>query len=197
MNKVEEIQNYLKENLSAFRYQHSLKVASCARELAHIYNLDENEAYLAGLIHDIARELSDKENHYWLQKNNYSLNFYELSLAVIHSFIGSLMAKEMFNLNNNICNAIKYHTFGNKKMNKFAKIIFIADKIARENLNSCLKTIKDEVYLGYLDYALVLFLRYQKAILKSKGLKIHSDTTLLLKNLELNLKGEKNGINKS
>ncbi len=36
-------------------------------------------------------------------------------------------------------------------MNTFDKIIFIADKIGRKNLDSSMERIKELVYQGYLD----------------------------------------------
>lgn len=53
MYNIEKIKNDIKNNLSEFRYEHSLLVATCALSLARHYNLDEDKAYVAGLIHDI------------------------------------------------------------------------------------------------------------------------------------------------
>ena len=47
--------NWLKENLDEERYEHSVGVAECAMELAKRFDLDEEKAYLCGLIHDCAK----------------------------------------------------------------------------------------------------------------------------------------------
>ena len=62
MTNICEIKNYLKSTLSDFRYEHSLMVANEAKKLAMHYNLDLDKAYIAGLVHDIAKEFSDEEN---------------------------------------------------------------------------------------------------------------------------------------
>ena len=47
---IEYINNWLKANLNAERYEHSLGTADCARELAKKFGLNEEKAYFTGLI---------------------------------------------------------------------------------------------------------------------------------------------------
>ena len=69
---IKKIEKDLKTTLSPNRYKHSLLVAKKAKELAKIYHIDENKAYLTGLIHDIAKELSEEENKKWITIGNLS-----------------------------------------------------------------------------------------------------------------------------
>ena len=55
MKNNAEIKEWLKENLNEERYLHSLGTADCAKDLAKRYGLDEEKAYLTGLIHDCAK----------------------------------------------------------------------------------------------------------------------------------------------
>ena len=48
---------YLKEHLSKKRYTHSMNVANSAVELAKRYGADADKAYIAGLLHDVAKEI--------------------------------------------------------------------------------------------------------------------------------------------
>ena len=48
---------YLKEHLSKKRYNHSVNVAGAALELARRYGGDADKAYVAGLLHDCAKDL--------------------------------------------------------------------------------------------------------------------------------------------
>ena len=57
---LNEIKDWLKENLNDERYRHTLGVAYCAKELALKFGVNPNKAYLAGLLHDCAKCL-DKE----------------------------------------------------------------------------------------------------------------------------------------
>ena len=54
---IEKIKVELKEILSERRYNHSVSVMNKCIELAEIYNVDVDEAALAGLTHDIAKEI--------------------------------------------------------------------------------------------------------------------------------------------
>ena len=70
MYDIEKIKNDLKNNLSQFRFEHSLLVADEAKKLALHYNYDSEKAYVAGLVHDIAKEFDDFENDKWIKKYN-------------------------------------------------------------------------------------------------------------------------------
>ena len=59
MKTIDYIQKWLEENLSAKRYHHSLGAAQMAQALAKLFNQDEQKAYLAGLIHDCAKNFED------------------------------------------------------------------------------------------------------------------------------------------
>ena len=132
---IETIKAELKNSLSPKRYNHSILVAEEAKKLAKHYHINEEKAYLTGLIHDIAKELTEEENIYWIKKGKLSKDLENKeNINIKHADIGAVIAKEKYNLDDNICNAIKYHTIGNKNMDLLAKIIYIADKIGREKI---------------------------------------------------------------
>ena len=181
---IEQIKKDLKEMLSQFRYEHSQKVAEEAKKLAKHYHINEEEAYMAGLIHDIAKDLTDKESKQWIEKYNLPKELLEEKYKNIkHANIGATIAKEKYHLNNDICNAIKWHTIGNKNMDLLAKIIYIADKIGREKIPETLKPVKELAYQD-IDKALLYCLEKQKIRLEEKGIKMHDDTKELLKELQ-------------
>lgn len=131
--EIKTIKKNLKKELSPFRYDHSIRVAKEAKKLAKHYQINENKAYLTGLIHDMAKELTEEENIEWIKKGKQSNDLQKEECKNIkHADIGAVIAKEEYNLDDDICNAIKYHTIGNKDMDMLAKIIFIADKIGRK-----------------------------------------------------------------
>ena len=181
---INEIDTYLKENLSKKRYEHSLLVAKEAKSLAKIYHVDEEKAYLAGLMHDIAKELNEEENNYWIKKGNLADDLKNENYKKIrHADIGAIIAKEKYNLDNDICNAIKYHTIGNKNMDTLAKIIYIADKIGRKEIPKELIPIKDLVKKD-LNAALIYFIEKQNKNLISKNITPHKNTEELLQTLK-------------
>ena len=187
--KIDEIENYLKKHLSEFRYSHSLRVAEEAKKIAKIYCEDEEKAYLVGLVHDVAHELNDEENLFWIKKYDLPNEYLNESYKnILHSDIGALMAKEFFFFNDNMCQAIKYHTIGNVNMTTFDKIIFIADKIGRKNLDTSMENVKSLTYHGYLDQAIIMYFENLNYILNSKKTSMHPNSIKLIHHLQINIK---------
>lgn len=129
-SKVEIIKNDLEKMLSEYRYLHSLRVADVARSLACIYSYDMNKAYVAGLVHDIAKEFTLEENREAVKKYSLSNDLLDKEYAkMLHADIGACIARDKYSLDDDICHAIKSHTIGDIPMSLLDKIIFVADKI--------------------------------------------------------------------
>lgn len=184
---IEKAKMYLKENLTEKRYNHSLGAMKAAKELARVYGEDENEAEFAGLVHDIAKELSKDEIELALRKYEITPDEIEKEqISLLHSKLGSAIAKELFNVNERIQKAIEYHTTGNKNMDTFAKIVYLADKIEEtrdypevEELRKIAKEDLDRAILFVLDFTI------QKSV--KKGRLIHPDTVDLRNYLLINI----------
>ena len=186
MYTIEQIKQNLKKYLSEFRYEHSILVAEESKKMAKHYKQNEEKAYIAGLVHDIAKEFSDEENEKWIQKYNLTGDVYsEEYKNVIHSFIGAVVIGEWYGMDEEICNAVRNHTLGNISMTELDKIIFVADKIARKVSNPI---IEQEKRLAYQDInkALELCLKVQEQKLQEKGKKMHPISLELLRILENN-----------
>lgn len=125
-----EIKNWLKENLNAERYSHSLGTAECARELAQQYSLDEEKAYTAGLLHDCAKCFSNEQLLEIIHKNLQVEECEMLNYKTLHAPVSAYYAEKFFGVDDNeILSAIRWHTLGQLEMSDFEKIIFLADKI--------------------------------------------------------------------
>lgn len=185
---VKEIKNYLKKHLSDFRYSHSLRVAEEAASVAKIYNIDEEKAYLVGLVHDVAHEFTNDENLFWIKEYNLPCEYLDASYKnILHSDIGALVAKRLFSFDDDMCQAIKYHTIGNVDMNLFDKVIFIADKIGRENLDTFMEKVKELTYQGHIDQAIILYFEKLEDNLSAKKTPMHPDSLALIHLLEENI----------
>jgi len=113
------------------RYRHSIGVANTAACLAMRYGVSMEDAYIAGLLHDCAKCLSDEELLLRCRKYNIPITEYEQqSPYLLHGKLGAFYAKERYNIGDgDICSAIKYHTTGRGGMSPLEEIIFIADYI--------------------------------------------------------------------
>ena len=132
MKSIDYILQWLSENLSSKRYAHSLGCAQCAKKLAKIFNQDEKKAYIAGLIHDCAKNFEDKEL-LKLIKNEIKTGFDETELKnpkTFHAIAGAYIIQREFEIeDSDIISAVRNHTIGAVNMSVFEKIIFLADKI--------------------------------------------------------------------
>lgn len=125
-----EIKKWLKENLNEERYIHTLGTADCARELAKKFNLDDNKAYLAGLLHDCAKCFPKEKLLDIINKNLDVEESEMLNYKTLHAPVSAYIAQKEFKINDKeILSAIRWHTLGKLDMSDFEKIVFLADKI--------------------------------------------------------------------
>ncbi len=125
MQFFDEIREYAKSVLSERRFLHTLRVVEEAKELALIWGTDADKAHLAALIHDIAKEMPFEESKEILKKAGLENNF---SRPLIHGPVAEYMAREKFGINDeDILNAIRYHSTGRVGMSLLEKVIFVAD----------------------------------------------------------------------
>ncbi|SHE65727.1 bis(5'-nucleosyl)-tetraphosphatase (symmetrical) YqeK [Clostridium fallax] len=128
---LEEIDNYLKENLKENRYKHTLGVIETAKKLAIINNEDEKKAEIAALIHDCAKNFTIEKSLQILKEENIEVDeICKESPQLLHGIVGAIVGEKIFGIKDKgILNAVKYHTTGNINMTTLEKIIYIADYI--------------------------------------------------------------------
>lgn len=129
--KVEGYKEILKKRLSVKRYTHSVGVANTAARLAGMFNGDIERAYLAGLMHDYAREMTEEELLELAAKHNLSTDGVELmQTSLLHGPIGAwLLEQEGLITDPQVLDAIRWHTTGHPDMDQLARIIYISDYI--------------------------------------------------------------------
>ena len=121
----------LKSDIGTNRYNHSLRVMEVSKELAIKYGCSVEKAALAGLLHDCGKLQGDinllkMANDFDIILDSVMENNHEL----IHCVIGAELAKREYNVEDeDVLNAIRYHTTGRENMSLLEKIIYIADLI--------------------------------------------------------------------
>lgn len=127
----EQIKNYLKQNLRTKRYEHVLGVRDTAIKLAEHYKEDTEKARFAALIHDCAKNMSDDQIISIVKKHKIEIDdISKISPQLLHGTVAAIMAKEDMGIKDeDVLNAVTYHTTGRKNMSLLEKIIYIADYI--------------------------------------------------------------------
>ena len=194
---MEELETKINENiktrLSEHRYMHSIGVMEKAGELAEYYGLDINKARVIGLAHDIAKQMSKEETKEYVEEYGIELDEIEvLNTSLIHAKIGADICKREYDFDEQMVNAVKYHTTGNPKMDLMAKIIFMADKI-EENRHYIGIERRREITLKDIDMAIIETIDYTTQYCIEKNELIHPDS-INTRNYLLKIKKE-NKIN--
>jgi len=173
MDDVGFIKEKLKTRLTPRHFEHSLGTARTAADMAHAYGLDEEKAYLAGLLHDYAKSMSGAEQLAAAAKFGIEANPVEREAPyLLHSELGACMVKEELGIvDREILDAIAYHTIGSCSMTDFDKIIYIADMIEPGRAYPGLDRLRhmaleglDEVFREAYAHSLAHLIRARKLI---------------------------------
>lgn len=127
----EEDESDIINRIGLKRFNHCIRVADTAYELAEIHNVDKEKAYIAGLYHDCGkiRDLEVAKSEFkkaGLELNDDLIN----SPQIIHQYYGRYLAEKKYGIKDkDILNAICYHATGRENMTDIEKIVFLADYI--------------------------------------------------------------------
>ncbi len=171
---INKIKKDLKEKLSKNRYEHSLRVADYCKRLAVIYKVDENRAYLSGLVHDCAKNL---EEFYMLNKKLNSDIIFDTEERdnenLRHAPIGAVVCKDLYGIfDEEILSAVRYHTIAKENMTLLEKILFISDKIEPDRKYDTVDELRRLADFD-IDRAIVKFLNDSFEYLEKKSQKVH------------------------
>lgn len=182
----------LKNTLSGKRYNHSVNVCKEAVKLARLYGVDEEKAYTAGILHDCAKGYSIDKQIKLCEKYGITLGKNELECpSVIHAPLGAKIAEYEYGVNDNeILNAIKYHTIPSNNMSLLDKIISVADMTEPSRDFPGVEELRDISYTD-IDEAFKLSLKQTLLYNIKKESIIHPKTLEVWNNLLIREKGEK------
>lgn len=176
---VDEMRRELQRRLKKSRFAHSIGVANTAVKLAKKFGADESKAYIAGLLHDCAREFENEDLPAQAEKRGIKIGEIERAMPLLlHAYIGAKMIAEIYDVDDaEISQAIYRHTVGARNMTTLDKIIYFADMIEPnrnypgvDDLRQLAETSNnlDEVILTALDESIIF-------VVQKKSL-VHPDT---------------------
>lgn len=127
-----EHQLYFVPKLKAFyqakRFAHVYSTACLAFAIAETNGMNPSEAFLAAILHDIAKDMDEDEARELL--NEYDAIPTNIESYALHQFVGAILVRQEFNIQSEpILEAIRYHTTGKAQMGPLAQIVYSADKI--------------------------------------------------------------------
>jgi nicotinate-nucleotide adenylyltransferase len=178
---IARVETAARSMLNSARFIHSRGTALVAAGLALRFGLDPAAAYLAGIAHDIAKELSEEELMRLAKKDGGKLSRLEQEKpSMLHGRAAAYLVRERFGITDeSVIEAIRVHTSGSPGLGDLAKIIYIADKTepGRPRIPPELRAVEnyptlDAYFTGVLEATV--------AYLKSKKYKLSPGTKRLL-----------------
>lgn len=126
---IEDYKSIIRPMMSERRYNHCVNVSAEAVRLAEKYGGDTEKAAVAGILHDITKEVDFENQLQIIKSGDIILTEVEKSTTKLwHAISGSVYVKNILGItDSDIINAIRYHTTGRANMSLLEKIIFLAD----------------------------------------------------------------------
>lgn len=131
---VEQYTETIRSMLKPSRFEHSVNVAARAVYLADLHGGNCKKAELAGLLHDICKNMSQEEQLHWTKKSAiiFDKSFWDQP-QLWHGFAAAEYIQEVLHVSDpEIIEAVRWHTVGKADMSTFEKIIFLADLTSAE-----------------------------------------------------------------
>ncbi len=175
---VSKILDDLRDRLNEHRYEHTIGVADTAVKMAEAFNVNPNQAYLAGILHDCAKYFDDTELLAICAENDVKVTQIEQKKPfLLHSVVGEIVAKQRYHITDEeVLSAIRWHTTGKANMSDLEKIIFAADYIEPNRTGLPKLDYLREISTKDLDLLVKCILENMMEYLKSTGEEIEEHT---------------------
>ncbi|MBQ9016413.1 MAG: nicotinate-nucleotide adenylyltransferase [Firmicutes bacterium] len=167
---------YIREHLKESRLAHTCRVADTAVTLARRFGADPAKAETAAIFHDMAKNMSAEEMNEQIRSFGLDEKYID-NPNLAHSKIARcLMVRDFGITDEDILNAVAYHTTGRAGMSLLEKVVFLADAIEPGRSYPSAEEIR-RIADTDLDRACLCMLERTVAYLKKKGARIDTDTT--------------------
>ncbi len=151
------------------RVRHVIGCSETAAELARRYGVDEEDARRAGILHDVTKALSGRDQLRLCDKYDIIISDFERAHPkVLHAVTASKVAEVIFGENQAVCEAIRWHTTGKADMSTLEKIIYVADYMEPNRDFPGVERLRELAYTD-LDEAMLLGLQMAKEHLDRQG----------------------------
>ncbi|MDD5952565.1 MAG: bis(5'-nucleosyl)-tetraphosphatase (symmetrical) YqeK [Oscillospiraceae bacterium] len=176
MNR-EEYKGIVRPFLTDRRFHHSECVAEEAERLAKHYGADPEKAWIAGMLHDITKELSREEQ---LKKiNEFGIILTDLEKGapkLWHAITGAAYVRQVLHIDDpDIVDPVLYHTTARAEMTLPEKILYMADYVSADRTFDGVEALRETAHTD-LDKAVLLGCQYTIEDLVSQQRPIHPNT---------------------
>ncbi len=169
------IEPFIREHLKPKRLKHTYGVAAEAKKLAQRYGEDPDKAELAGLCHDMMRNISPEESAELVRRYGLPEKLAD-NFNLAHGKIAAKILADVYGMQDeDLLNAVMYHTTGRKGMSRLEKILYLADAIEPgrnyPQVQKLRRTAEED-----LDKACILCMERSMEYVRSTGASVDPDT---------------------
>lgn len=172
---MDSIEAYIEKNLNEKRRKHIYGVVETAKKLAEKYGSDPEKAETAALFHDMFRSTPVEILNMFvrqLQLDPVLMNNANLA----HGPIAAVIMQRDYGIEDeDIINAVRYHTTGRENMSLLEKIIYLADAMepgrAYPGVDQLRKIAEES-----LDQACLFSMERSINYIRERNLFLHEDT---------------------
>lgn len=157
------------------RFSHSQNVVEMALALNKFYQfeIDEEKVILSGILHDVTKNYDDDTQLLMLKKEGIKDDELYMVPSIWHAVTGMMVARDLLKITDqDILDAIYYHTTGKPEMSNLEKLIFLSDYIEKGRIGEHFEKVRACAFQN-LDQAIVLMYEQQFAYLQKNNYLIY------------------------
>ena len=172
---TDSIKTYIEKNFSEKRKIHTEGVRQTAIALAEKYGEDVGKAEAAALFHDMFRGVSEDVLNYYVKHLGLDQKYLN-NCNLAHGKIAAIIMQRDFGIDDeDIINAVSFHTTGRAGMSLLEKIIYIADAVEPNRKYPGVDELREVVEYD-LDKACLMSLSRTIDYVKGQGHFLDPDT---------------------
>ena len=176
-----EMVDLLKSNLSSKRFIHSIQTAQISRKLAIHYSENPVMAEMAGLCHDLAKEYKNSKmialiDEFSIFKDPSIITTPNLAHGEVAA---GVMKRDLGFYEEDLLDAIKWHTYGHSDMSLLSKIVYVADIIEASRTFDGVTLLRALAFQN-IDDAILAYGSQCDVHLSKKNLRTHAYTEIMI-----------------
>jgi len=171
-NDREQMMFAVRSQMPEKRWRHTEGVMKSSVELAKRYGADPEKAELAALLHDVVKYWPTDKMELIIREQGLPSILLAHDKSLWHAPVGAYIAETEFGIKDEeVLDAIRYHTSGREGMTKLDKIVCLADYIEPgrdfpgvENIRELAKNSLEEALIAGFDSTISFLLKKHKRI---------------------------------
>lgn len=128
--RIAEWMAAVEKEMPAKRWKHTLGVVDSAKQLAERYGADPAKAEIAAIFHDVTKYWPVDRMRAAIEEEGAANDVLAHDKELWHAFAGAYITRRDYGIeDDDILNAVRYHTSGREGMSLLEKVVCLADYI--------------------------------------------------------------------